>query len=58
MENRIKGSVWQARKAPVNQTGFNTMRLRIALSIFLDSFLKGCGALFGTAQSPMYSGRK
>ncbi|GAM08965.1 hypothetical protein OR1_01239 [Geobacter sp. OR-1] len=58
MENRVKGSVWQARKAPVDHGRFNSMRLRIAISIFLDSFLKGCGALFGTAHSPAYSGRK
>jgi hypothetical protein len=58
MEKRTKGSVWQARKAPVNNSWLNPMRLRMSASIFLDSFFKGCGALFGTAQGPAYSGRK
>lgn len=28
------------------------------VSFFLDSFLKGCGVLFGFVQAPGYSGRK
>jgi hypothetical protein len=27
-------------------------------AFFLDSFLKGCGVLFGFVQTPGYSGRK
>lgn len=52
-----KNSVWQARKAPASSR-FNAMRIRMSVSIFMDSFLKGCGTLFGTAQGPAYSGRK
>jgi hypothetical protein len=58
MDNSVKGSVWQARKAPVAHPWFNPMRLRMSARIFMDSFMKGCGALFGTAQSPVWSGRK
>jgi len=58
MENRVKGSIWQARKTPAKSSWFNPMKLRISASIFMDNFFKGCGALFGTAQGPAYSGRK
>jgi len=57
MENSVKGSIWQARKAPVNSSWFSPERIRISAYVFLDGFLKGCGALFGTAQGPAF-GRK
>ena len=58
MEQVHKTSVWQARKEPVNSSRFNAMRIRMSASIFMDSFMKGCGALFGTAQGPAFSSRK
>lgn len=58
METRKKVSVWQARKSPVNDSWLNPMRIRLSASIFMDSFVKGCGALFGTAHRPAYSERK